>query len=82
MSARPVRVMIRKRGVTDAQNKPLYSIVSTEHDLEIGPGESILGWFVPETPGVHGPSANMRSRMQDDADMQDDANEPWGGGGE
>lgn len=34
------------------------------------------------SPGVHGPSASMRSRMQDDADALDDANEPWGGGGE
>lgn len=43
-----VRVTIRKRGVRDAQDPPLYSIVAGGTGLHLMPGQSVDGWFLPE----------------------------------
>lgn len=46
MTTRPVRLTIRKRGVKDAQDRPLYSIVAGGTGLDLKPGEKMVGWFI------------------------------------
>lgn len=49
-----VRVTIRKRGVRDAQDRPLYSIVAGGTGLDLQPGEKVVRWLTPTPRGLEG----------------------------